>query len=256
MPAIIGGAIAGGGSLLSGLVGGKGAKSAASASAAASQQAAANQLAEWQTMYNQQQPFIAAGQNAANELQTLFNYGGLGQNAPLDQASIANMPGYQFTLGQGLAATQNAAAAKGLGVSGSALQGAANYATGLASANFQNYFNDYWANQQNRYNQLAGLAGLGANVSVGAGTQAVQSGANQAQALQAAGGAQALGIQGSTNALTGGLMGALYNPQVQNSLTQGLQSLFGSGGSTLSAGATNIPGYQVASGFNYGQGTA
>jgi len=255
MPAIIGGALAGAGALGSGIMGGKGAKSAASASAAASQQAAANQLAEWQFMYNQQQPFMAVGQNAANQLSNLISTGQLGQPAPTDMSAIAQMPGYQFTLNQGLQATQNAAAAKGLGVSGSALMGAANYATGLANANFQQYFTDYWANQNNRYNQLAGLMSTGANTSVGAGSNAVQAGANIGAATQAAGQATGAGIMGATNSATNALGALTNNPQITNAL----QSLFGGGGSTIgnfSSGATNIPGYQVAQGFNYGQGTA
>ena len=50
-------------------------------------------------------------------------------------------PGYQFTLAQGLKATQSAAAARGLGVSGSALKGAGTYATGLADKTYLDQFN-------------------------------------------------------------------------------------------------------------------
>lgn len=59
----------------------------------------------------------------------------------MDQATLEATPGYQFALSQGLKATQNSAAARGLGVSGAAMKGAAAYATGLADNTYQQQFN-------------------------------------------------------------------------------------------------------------------
>ena len=68
----------------------------------------------------------------------------------LSEAQLEQTPGYQFTLQQGLESTQNSAAARGLGVSGAALKGAATYATGLADNTYQNQFTDELnANNQN-----------------------------------------------------------------------------------------------------------
>ena len=58
----------------------------------------------------------------------------------MSQAELEQTPGYQFTRDQGLQAVQNSAAARGLGVSGAALKGAATYATGLADQTYKDQF--------------------------------------------------------------------------------------------------------------------
>lgn len=89
-------------------------------------------------------------------------YAAMGVNGPQDlsfnptQATLDNLPGYRFELQQGLQATQNAAAAQGLGVSGAALKGAAGYAQGLASSDLNTYYNEYEGNLNNLYNQFEG----------------------------------------------------------------------------------------------------
>lgn len=175
---------------------------ASGAMASSGQKAAANTQA--QAIQQEQamaQPFVSMGQGAGNELMAELQSGAIGQPAPTTTADISQMPGYQFTLQQGLLSTQNAAAAQGLGVSGAALMGAANYATGLAQSNYQNYFSDYWANQMNRYNMLAGITGMGSSAAVGAGSNLGQSAAAQGQAQAGAAQASAAGIQGATSSL-------------------------------------------------------
>jgi len=147
------------------------------------------------------QPYATAGQIAESELGAELQAGALGQPAPTDLTAIANFPGYQFALRQGLQSVQNAAAAQGLGVSGPALLGAANFATGLAQSNFQNYFNDYWANQQNRYNMLSQLVGVGASAAVGAGSNVANTASGIANAQLAQGAAGASGFTGAGNAI-------------------------------------------------------
>jgi hypothetical protein len=186
------------------------------------QQAAAqtNQQA-LQTEQAMAQPFATMGQTTGNELTAELQSGALGQPAPTDLSAIAQMPGYQFSLQQGLLSTQNAAAARGLGVSGAALMGAANYATGLAQSNYQNYFNDYWANQNNRYNMLSQLTGLGANAAVGAGSNVANTAANVGSAQAASAGLTGSGVQGATNALTNSyMMNALLNSGTGATLSQ------------------------------------
>lgn len=72
---------------------------------------------------------------------------------PLTPEGLEKTPGYQFTLKQGLQAVQNANAAKGLGAGGSALRGAAEYATGLSD---QTYNTRFGQNLQEYQNMLAG----------------------------------------------------------------------------------------------------
>lgn len=122
-------------------------------------------------------------------------------------AQLEQTPGYQFTLNQGLKATQNAATAMGLGQSGPALAGAADYAAGLASQTYQQQFNNYWSNNMNLYNMLAGLTSLGQASAAGVGSAGIQSGALAGNMLT--GGAAALGAGqiGAANAYAGGLSG-------------------------------------------------
>lgn len=76
----------------------------------------------------------------------------------MTESELQKTPGYQFNLTQGLKAVQNSAAARGLGVSGAAQKGAANFATGLADSTYQNQFANYVTNYQNKLQgQQAGL---------------------------------------------------------------------------------------------------
>jgi hypothetical protein len=152
----------------------------------------------------------------------------------MTQADLEKTPGYQWNLAQGLKAAQSAAAARGLGVSGAALKGAATYATGLADNTYQNQFAnaqqrfaDYLnlntaqqGNLLNQYNRLSGVATLGSNAGAQTGTQGTAL-ANQAgNALQAAGNAQAAGAMGASNAITGAVNNYLSYNMLQNALNR------------------------------------
>jgi hypothetical protein len=213
-------------------------------------------------------PFIGAGQYATNALQSGLQSGQFG--TPMDLSGmptagqvptapgpfvwnptmegLAQTPGYQFTLDQGLRATQSSAAARGLGMSGAAMRGAADYAGGLASQTydkqlqnaiaiygtgldryskaqlpgftaaagaFQNQFSDYWGNQNNAYKQLTDLSTIGANSAAGQATSGTTAAANIGNAALAQGQYQGAGITQAGNALAG----TLNSPGVQNLLT-------------------------------------
>lgn len=210
----------------------------AGAEAAAAQRYAADlQMAQYQQTRGDLQPFFT---NAQNQLPALTALAGQTQTAltgaynnaqahipgQMTQASLEATPGYQFNLSQGLKAVQNSAAARGLGVSGTALKGAAQFGTGLADSTYQNQF----ANQQqqfNDYNQQFSNVYNGANavynqtygpVALGE-SAAAQSGAiGQAGATQAgnniAGAGQSLAAadlrQGSAYAQGANTIGSAY----------------------------------------------
>jgi hypothetical protein len=92
--------------------------------------------------------------------------------APINmtQAQLEQTPGWQFTNYQGQKAVQNAASARGLGVSGAALKGAANFATGLADQTYKTQFDIANTNQTNAYNRLKSLVDVGENASAQTGT--------------------------------------------------------------------------------------
>jgi hypothetical protein len=116
----IGGALAGLGSLGSGLLGFFGSQSAANAQA----QAAANALAFQKQVYVQNQsnlnPFNTTGQNANYTLANLYGLNGSGTGTP-NFSSFLNLPDYQWAYGRGLNATTNLLSSKGDLASGGGL---------------------------------------------------------------------------------------------------------------------------------------
>jgi hypothetical protein len=148
----------------------------------------------------------------------------------MTQANLEATPGYQFDLSQGLKATQSAAAARGLGVSGAALKGAATYATGLANKTYQDQFNlqqqrftdllnlntGQQGQLQNQYTRLHDTAALGENAAAQTGTAGTSAAATAGNYLNQAGLASAAGTTGVSNALTGGINNYLAYNAYQN----------------------------------------
>jgi hypothetical protein len=193
-----------------------------------------------------------------------------GQNIPgqMTQQQLEQTPGYQFTLDQGLKATQSAMAARGLGASGAALKGAAAYATGLANKTYQdqfaiqqqrfadisglgaNYLNLNTARQgnlTNAFNRYNSLATIGENAAATSGAQGTQMAATAGSYLNQAGLAQAAGAQGVNSALTGAANNYLaYNAYNQRTQAQALQNPQLTGYSDPTTGFNNQPGYALA----------
>lgn len=249
------GAIGGVGQAVGGAEAAKGAEKAASTEASAQTQAVNTEEQQGQAAAALQQPYEQYGTSAGNMLLADLQPGGsLAQVPSLTGADITQMPGYEFTLQQGLLSTQNAQAAQGLGVSGNALAAASQYATGLAATNYQNYFSDFWANQNNRYNMLYNVTQLGANAATNAGNNMVTVGgqvgntlttsaANIGQAQAAAGAAIGSGIAGGANSLASGVSNAL----LANALLGQTQ-----GGSTIPNMTTNVPQTTAGTSAMYG----
>jgi hypothetical protein len=120
---------------------------------------------------------------------------------------LEGTPGYQFTKDQGLKATQNAFAAKGLGQSGAALKGASQFAENLASTTYQQQFQNYWSEKMNKFNALFPQVQLGANAATGSAGMIGQASQAMAGSLGQYGAAGASGTVGGANALMGGLSG-------------------------------------------------
>jgi hypothetical protein len=197
----------------------------ASKAADAQTQAANASIANQQQMYAQNkgelQPFINAGTGQIGNQQALLDPNNAsGPLAALmrlttpgaDQsAALAQTPGYQFALGQGLRASNNQLAARGLGGSGGAVaKGASQFATGLAGQTWQSVVQAL----QNQFQTQAGAgqnlinSGMQAGSSLaGVGTQAAnaisgsQIGAGSAQAA----GYNAIGTGISNNAYPSGV---------------------------------------------------
>jgi hypothetical protein len=110
-------------------------------------------------------PYMTAGGGAAGILGSELASGALGGMPSL--TDFSQLPGYQFTRDQGLAAARNAASATGyggIGAEGSGPLGKAliNYSEGLANTFGSQYLSNYWQNQQGRAGILGNVAGMGA----------------------------------------------------------------------------------------------
>ena len=237
-------AIIGAGALSAGssILGAGASESAAATQAQAADQASAAQLQMFNTIRGDLAPYMAFGGQALNPLSYGLGLGGTQPTggtltgtapgsliAPFNptMTQLQATPGYQFTRQQGLQATQNSFAAQGLGASGAAAKGAANYAENLASTTYQQQFNNYWTNQNQALSGLQYAAGVGqsaANQTGAFGTTATQLSNNY---LTSGAAASAAGTIGAANALTGGL-GGVSNAALLYGLNQ--SGMFGGGG--------------------------
>ena len=101
---------------------------------------------------------------------TPFDYQNWGVGADR-QRMLESTPGYEFTRNQGLQGVQNSAAATGRGVSGNALAGAANYATGLADSTFNQQLQNAMSSQNLAFGQQLSGEQQAFNQSLGANNQ-------------------------------------------------------------------------------------
>ncbi len=121
---------------------------------------------------------------------------------------------------------QNSVAARGLGLSGAAIKGAADYTTGLANKTYLDQFNVANTNQTNAFNRLYQATGLGQSAAAGQATANLLTGNNIAQTQIGAGNAQGASAIAQGNAFSSG---AQNFGQYLNRLLSGT-SLGGNGG--------------------------
>ncbi len=176
-PVVIAGAIAGAGALGGAVIGSKGAKKAAKIQQEGVSQSIAEQRRQFDISLELGAPRREAENEALNALRGLL---GLGGEAP-DASAFAQTPGFQFARDEALQATERQAAARGGVVSGNTLAALQNRAAGLAGQNFQSSF----------LNPILQLATGGAGLQ--AGQNALVTGQNIGQSIQAGAGARAGG---------------------------------------------------------------
>jgi len=255
----LGGLIGGVGSLVGGILGSRAASEAAqqqakAAAGAGTQQAQAGTNAtnalqsEISNATATSSPYTSLGSTTSQELLNALAPGGTltqGWNQTFSAptaAEAAATPGYQFQLQQGLNALQNSAAARGGLLSTGTAKNLENYAQGLASTNYQNTFNNalqayntnystFRNNQNDLFSRLFGTTGLGENAANSLNALRGNMSADLARNyignaqlvgndLMGVGNAQAAGTIGSTNALVGGLGGAINSVNQQLTLNR------------------------------------
>jgi hypothetical protein len=197
-------AIAGGTSIVSGLIGSRAAKKAAAQQAAAIREASATQERMFQQGRQDLAPYRDIGYTALKDITAQQPYLTGKFEDYRDQYLDPSMA---FRLGIGEQTTQRAANVGGGAIGGNTLRALQDYSQGLASTEYSNAFNRFQTERGNIYNTLANIAGMGqgaVNTGVAAGQATAQ---NLGQLAVGAGQAQAAGTIGSANAIAGGLGG-------------------------------------------------
>lgn len=176
------------------------------------------------------QPMAGGGAAAPGaDMGYLQQFGIPGLTFQPTQAQLEATPGYQFDLSQGMRAVENSAAAKGLGMSGAALKGAARYATGLADKTLLTQQGIFQQNLGNVLNPLMTMYGSGQSAANQTGALGSQYSQGISGSLMGAGNAQAAGTMGAANALASGVTG-LGNNAMNYMMFNQLQSGGGGGG--------------------------
>jgi hypothetical protein len=220
-------AVIGGGAILGAGASIYGASKAADAQKSAADKASATQMAMYNQTRSDLQPFVQAGTDATNKLTGQID--SLTAPFSMTQANLEATPGYQFNLSQGLKSTQNSAAARGLGLSGAAMKGAASYATGLADSTYQSQFNMDQTSKTNTFNKLLGTSQLGANAANQTGSYGTTTAGNIGQNTIGAGNATAGAYMAGANGVSSAANG-LGNYYMQNRLMQNMGGLYGTAG--------------------------
>lgn len=210
----------------SAVVGGVMANKASKTQAAATGDASAAQLQaqretnemQWD-MYEQnrkdQEPWRKAGEVALGQLGTGLKAGGeFNRNFTLKDFQAD--PGYAFRQSEGQKAIDNSAAARGSSLSGATLKALTRYGQDTASAEYQNSYSRWNNDTSNRFNRIAGVAGVGQQAVNQIGAYGQQTASNVAQGNMntannvasntiQAGNARASGYVGTANAINGGI---------------------------------------------------
>lgn len=194
-----------------------GSKTAADSQRDAANQANSTQQGMFNTIQQNESPWVQTGSQAQNALAQYYGLAGTGGTAgtgatagatPDYNSILSNLPGYQFQLQQGTQAVDQNLAASGLLQSGAAGKALQTYGQGLASQ----YANTYTSG-------LAGLSQLGQAGAAGVASAGMNSANQQGANDLYSGNASAAGTANATNAIGTGLSGlassygaSQYNP--------------------------------------------
>lgn len=183
-------AILGGSAIVGGLIQREASKDAAKAQQKAAEAGISEQQAAREAFEERTQPFLDIGLGAGEQLQNLLS-------DPMQGLEQIN-PMVDFLRQQGFEQIQESAAARGRLGAGGTLKDLTEFNTQLTSTIVPQL-------QNQRFNQLFNVLGLGANTAAGQGTAGLQTASNISNLLGAQGAAKAGGQIGQANAITGTL---------------------------------------------------
>ena len=224
--------------------------SAASTQAQYENEALQQQQGMFNTVQDNEQPYMYLGQGAAQQRGYLLgngtptglegaNAGGTEQpssaggfgslNAPFTLSDFYNLsPQYKFNLQQGGQGVLNGAASSQGAESPAALSALESFNQQNANGAYNSAFNNYQTQQNNIFNRLSGIAALGSNAGSAGTTGAAQFANSIGNTTSSIGASLASGTVGQANALSSGIQGAANSFYSQNALNQLLN-----GGSTV-----------------------
>lgn len=220
------------GSIISGVIGMQGAQAGGNMAGDAANRAAQMQQQEAQRSRIALSPWTGAGESAINKITKLLGLGELtnrgsndgkiyvdGANAQALQDEALNAfqtsPGYQWRKTEGINALDRSAAAKGLMLSGAQVKGVQAFGDGLASEEYDNYFN-----------RLQTTAGMGQSAASSANSTSAGLTANAGSLIAQGGAARGSGYAQGANALASGIGSGI------NNVMFGLGRFGGGGGSS------------------------
>jgi hypothetical protein len=206
------------------------ARDAANAQVEAADRAANAQREMFERQVELQAPFRQAGLTAQNRLMTLLGLEGGEAGAPdfgrysrdFGTADFEADPGYGFRMSEGMKAIERSAAARGGLLSGSTLKGVQRFGQDLASSEYGNAYNRFYAMRNAQLNPLQSLTGQGqtsantltnaaGDFGKGLASTYMSMGNVEAAGATGAGQARASGYVGGANALTGALQSGMGN---------------------------------------------
>jgi hypothetical protein len=244
--------------VVGGVVGAVGSEAAAGKQAQGQEAAANTQQSMFNTIVGQEQPFLQGGYGAQNTLNQLLGTskatgtggtaagtnlpgGYLTQQFAPTQAQLNAYPGYQFALQTGQQAVRNADTPGVGALSGPALKDLMNFNTGIANTYYGQYFNQFQQQQNNIFNRLSSVAGLGQAAAGNLAASGTQLGTGIAQAQAGAAASQAGGIVGATNAIGGIPMSMLYAQYLQSQTPAQNQLQYDANGNLVGGFASENP---------------
>ncbi|MDH3981271.1 MAG: hypothetical protein OES84_00045 [Kiritimatiellaceae bacterium] len=188
-------------------IGKKATEEAADVSATAQREAIAESRRQFDIGREDLAPYREIGAEALETIRNVFING--------DMDEFYESPGYRFNLEQGEQALERKQGQAGARFGGRSLKETARFSQGLASNEFNNFFN-----------RLSGIANIGQSAAAGSANLAASAGATNAGLIQSGGATQAnLALQGGQSlnqALQGGI-GNLVTLNAYNDLTKALQ---------------------------------
>ena len=241
-------AVGGISSILGGRSKAKAAGKAAKAQTKATQATIAQQERALEQQIGLQEPFRQTGVNA------LADYATASQYTPFGMDQFQADPGYQFRMSEGMKALERSAAARGILQSGGTLKDITRFGQDAASQEYQNAFQRYLAERQQKLQPLEYRIGLGQAAASGQAANVGSTAQNVGGLTTSLGNIQSAGIMGQSNAFTNtmsnitGLASDAASAYGQYKAAQPYQnylSALASTGSSSGLGVAPPPGYAM-----------